>query len=35
MEIYPTIKAQSHEEFLLKLLKELHKDREEKDGSET
>src|SRR5690554_96395 len=30
MEIYPTINADTHEEFLLKLLKELHKDREEK-----
>lgn len=30
MEIYPNIKADTYEEFLLKLLKELHKDREEK-----
>ena len=30
MDIYPTINADTHEEFLLKLLKELHKDREEK-----
>lgn len=30
MEIYPSIKADNHEEFLLKLLKELNKDREEK-----
>jgi len=30
MEIYPAIKADSQEEFLLKLLKELHEDREEK-----
>src|SRR5690554_2729158 len=30
MEIYPAIKAQSQEEFLLKLLKALHEDREEK-----
>jgi DNA replication protein DnaC len=30
MEIYPAIKAQSQEEFLLKLLKELHEDREQK-----
>lgn len=30
MEIYPNIKAESNEEFLLKLLKELHKDRVEK-----
>lgn len=30
MEIYPNINAETHEEFLLKLLKELHEDREEK-----
>lgn len=30
MEIYPSIKADTYEEFLLKLLKELYKDREEK-----
>ena len=30
MEIYPNIEAESHEEFLLKLLKELNEDREEK-----
>lgn len=30
MEIYPAIKADSQEEFLLKLLRELHEDREEK-----
>ena len=30
MDIYPTITAGCHEEFLLKLLKELHEDREEK-----
>lgn len=30
MEIYPNIKADSHEEFLLILLKELNRDREEK-----
>ncbi len=30
MDIYPTINADTHEEFLLKLLKELYKDREEK-----
>lgn len=30
IEIYPEIKADSQEEFLLKLLKELHEDREEK-----
>lgn len=30
MEIYPNIKADTYEEFLLKLLKELHRDREEK-----
>lgn len=30
LEIYPNINADSHEEFLLKLLKELHEDREEK-----
>lgn len=30
MEIYPNIKADTYEEFLLKLLRELHKDREEK-----
>ncbi len=30
MQIYPNIKAETHEEFLLKLLKELHEDRDEK-----
>lgn len=30
LEIYPNINADTHEEFLLKLLKELHEDREEK-----
>ena len=30
MEIYPEINAETHEEFLLKLLKELYEDREEK-----
>lgn len=30
MEIYPNIEAESHEEFLLKLLKALNEDREEK-----
>src|SRR5690554_6728483 len=30
MEIYPNIEAESHEEFLLKLLRELNEDREEK-----
>lgn len=30
MEIYPEIKADSQEEFLLKLLRELHEEREEK-----
>lgn len=30
MEIYPNIQADSYEEFLLKLLKALHEDREEK-----
>src|SRR5690606_21373907 len=30
MEIYPKIKADTHEEFLLILLKELNNDREEK-----
>lgn len=30
MEIYPGIKADNHEQFLLELLKELNKDREEK-----
>jgi len=30
MDIYPGINADSQEEFLLKLLRELHKDREEK-----
>ena len=30
MAIYPTIQAENQEEFLLKLLKELHEDREEK-----
>ena len=30
MEIYPSIEAQNQEEFLLKLLKELYEDREEK-----
>lgn len=30
LEIYPNINAETHEEFLLKLLKELHEDREEK-----
>ncbi len=30
MEIYPNIEAETHEEFLLKLLKELNDDREEK-----
>ncbi len=30
MEIYPTIEAESHEAFLLKLLRELDRDREEK-----
>lgn len=30
LEIYPNINADSHEEFLLKLLKELHEDRKEK-----
>jgi hypothetical protein len=35
MEIYPAIKAESQEEFLLKLLKELYEDREEKGESET
>lgn len=30
MEIYPNIKANTYEKFLLKLLRELHKDREEK-----
>ncbi len=30
MKIYPEIEADSQEEFLLKLLKELHEDREEK-----
>lgn len=31
MEIYPTIEAENHEDFLLQLLKSLHEDREEKD----
>jgi len=30
LNIYPDIKADSHEEFLLKLMRELHKDRVEK-----
>lgn len=30
MDIYPSINADNQEEFLLKLLRELHKDREEK-----
>lgn len=30
MAIYPTIQAENHEEFLLKLLKKLYEDREEK-----
>lgn len=30
MEIYPEIKAENHEDFLYRLLKELDKDREEK-----
>jgi len=30
MEIYPTIEAESHEDFLLQLLKGLHEDRDEK-----
>lgn len=30
MDIYPNIEAESHEEFLLELLKELNRDREEK-----
>ena len=30
MEIYPNIEAETHEEFLLKLLRELNHDREEK-----
>ncbi len=30
MEIYPGIEADNYEEFLLKLLKELNKDREKK-----
>lgn len=30
MEIYPTIEAESHEDFLLQLLKSLQEDREEK-----
>ena len=30
MEIYPNIEAETHEEFLLKLLRELNRDREEK-----
>ena len=30
LEIYPTIQAESHEAFLLKLLRELDRDREEK-----
>lgn len=32
MEIYPNIEAETHEEFLLKLLRELNHDREEKGG---
>jgi len=35
MQIYPKIKAETNEEFLLQLLKELHEDRDEKEGSET